>query len=69
MLVIFIGIVILFNGSVAGGFVMSAAGFYFLLPRFNYELPYIYDKLYWPAVIVVTGLIMIISGIIKRYRG
>lgn len=67
MLVLFIGILVLLNGSVAGGFVISAVGFFFLLPRIHYDLPYLYDKVYWPAVIVIAGLVMIISGIIKRY--
>lgn len=68
MLVIFIGVVFIFNTNTAAGIILLAVGGYFFLPRIDYELPVLYEKLYWPVAIILAGLVMIISGIIKRYR-
>lgn len=68
MLIIFVGVVVFFNSSAAFGIILLAVGGYFLLPRINYELPVIYEKLYWPATVILAGLAMIASGIIRRYR-
>lgn len=68
VLVIFVGILILFNSDAAAGIIVIAVGGYFFLPRIEYELPVIYEKLYWPAAIILAGLALIISGIVRRYR-
>ena len=68
MLIIFVGVIVLFKDSVAFGIILLAVGGYFLLPRIDYELPVVYEKLYWPAAVILAGLAMIVSGIIKRYR-
>ena len=68
MLLIFIGVLSFFNGSGAVGIILIAVGGYFLLPRIDIELPLEYEKLYWPAAIILAGLVMIVSGIVKRYR-
>lgn len=68
VLVIFVGMLVLFNSDAAAGIIIIAVGGYFLLPRIDYELPVIYDKIYWPAAIILAGLALIISGIVRRYR-
>lgn len=68
MILIFIGVVSLFNGNAAFGIILLAVGGYFFYPRIDFELPEIYQKLYWPSAIILAGLAMIITGIIKRYR-
>jgi len=68
VLVIFVGMLILFNSDAAAGIIIIAVGGYFLLPRLDYELPVLYEKIYWPAAIILAGLALIISGIVRRYR-
>lgn len=68
MLVVFIGLASFFKGDATAGIIIMAVGGYFLLPRIDYELPLLAEKLYWPAAIILAGLTMIISGIIRRYR-
>jgi len=67
VLVIFIGLVSLFNNAPAG-IIIIAVGGYFLYPRIDLELPLIYEKLYWPAAVILAGLAMLISGITRRYH-
>ena len=68
MLVIFVGVVAFFSSNAAAGIILVAVGGYFFLPRIDFELPVIYEKLYWPAAVILAGLAMIASGIIRRYR-
>ncbi len=67
VLVIFIGVISFFNSNAAAGIIITAVGVYFFLPRIDYELPVVYERLYWPAAIILTGLVFIISGIVRRY--
>ena len=68
VLVIFVGILVLFNSDVAAGIIIIAVGGYFFLPRIDYELPAVIEKIYWPTAIILAGLALIISGIVRRYR-
>ncbi len=68
VLLIFIGVLSLFTKNAAFGILAIATGGYFFLPKIDYDLPVIYEKLYWPTAIILTGLVFIIAGIIKRYR-
>ncbi|MDT8400597.1 MAG: DUF5668 domain-containing protein [Bacteroidales bacterium] len=68
MLLIFIGVFSIFTENAAAGIILIAIGGYFFLRRIDFELPEIYEKLYWPAAIILAGLTLIISGIVRRYR-
>ncbi len=68
MLIVFVGVVVFFNSNAAFGIILVAVGGYFLLPRLDYELPVIYEKMYWPAAVILAGLTLIVSGIIRRFR-
>ncbi|HCC71385.1 MAG TPA: hypothetical protein DEQ09_09590 [Bacteroidales bacterium] len=68
MLLIFIGVLSFFHSNPAFGIITIAVGGYFLFPRIDFELPAVYEKLYWPSTIILAGLAMIISGIVRRYR-
>ena len=68
MLILFVGVLVFFNSNAAFGIILVAVGGYFLLPRIDYELPVIYEKMYWPAAVILAGLTLIVSGIIRRYR-
>jgi hypothetical protein len=65
ILVIFIGLISLFSRNAVGGIIMIAVGVYFLLPEIEIGLPYIFEKVYWPTAVILVGLILVISGIVK----
>jgi hypothetical protein len=66
LFLIFIGLIVLFNRNVIGGLIMIAIGSYFILPELNYNLPEIFEQIYWPLAIVVIGLVFIVSGVVKN---
>jgi len=68
MLLIFIGLISLFSKNAVGGVIMIAIGSYFLLPKLHFCIPELMEKVYWPAAIVLIGLVFIISGVIRRSR-
>lgn len=68
LLLIFIGLISLFSRNVVGGIIMISVGLYFLLPEINWDLPYLFEEAYWPAAIIIVGVVLVISGIIKGSR-
>jgi hypothetical protein len=68
MLLIFIGLVSLFNGKVGEALILFAVGTYFLLPYLNIEIPDFVDNFYWPGAIILVGLGLIVSGVIRKMR-
>lgn len=68
MLLLFIGVVSLFNGKIGEALILFAVGTYFLLPYLDIEMPEIIDNFYWPAAIILVGLGLIISGIVRKLR-
>ena len=67
-LVLFIGVISLFKGSIVSAIILLLVGTYFLLPELDIEIPEFINTIYWPIAIVVAGLAFIISGISKRTR-
>ena len=68
ILLIFIGVVSLFNGKVGEALILFAVGFYFLLPHLDIVLPEVLDNFYWPSAIIIVGVGLIISGLIRNLR-
>ena len=68
LLLIFIGVVSLFNGKFGEALILFAIGVYFILPHLNFELPELLDNFYWPVAIILVGLGLIISGLVKNLR-
>ncbi len=68
VLLIFIGLVSLFNGKVGEALILFAVGTYFLLPYLNIEIPDFIDNFYWPGAIILVGLGFIVSGVIRKFR-
>lgn len=68
MLLVFIGLVSLFNGKVGEALILFAVGTYFLLPQLNIEIPDFIDNFYWPGAIIIVGLGFIVSGVIRKIR-
>jgi hypothetical protein len=65
---LFIGVLLLLNLHIIGGLWMLALGTYFLLDDIFVVTPEIIKTMYWPAVIVLTGLALIISSFLKKKR-
>src|SRR5512133_2947633 len=65
---IFIGVVLLFNLKFTGGVLLIAAGTWFLLDDIYIEMPQVVKTIYWPAVIVLIGLSFIMSSLVQRNR-
>ncbi len=68
MLLLFIGLVSLFNGKVGEALILFAVGTYFLLPLLDIEIPDFVDNFYWPGAIILVGIGLIVSGSIKKIR-
>lgn len=68
LLVIFIGLISLFTRNVVPGIIMIAVGFYFLLPEMDFDLPFFFEEVYWPAAVILVGLVLVISGIARGTR-
>ena len=63
---IFIGILLLLNLRFAGGILLIAGGFWFLKDHIYIIPPEIFKTFYWPAVIVLIGLIFILCSLFKQ---
>ena len=74
MLLIFIGLIAFLNRNPVGGVILVAVGVYFLLPDLKYSFPFLHNhpvffkEIYWPLAICILGVVMIISGIIRKNR-
>ena len=68
ILLIFIGLLSLFNKNGVAGLAMIAAGTWFLLPETDMDLPEIFFSIYWPAVFVLGGIIILAGGIFNRNK-
>lgn len=65
---IFIGVLLLLNLNFTGGILSIAGGFWFLMDELSLDLPAYIHTIYWPSVIILVGLGLIISSIFKRNR-
>ena len=63
---VFIGALLLLNLQFTGGLILIALGIWFFLDNKDYELPEIVKSVYWPSVIILIGLGVIISSFFKR---
>ena len=63
---IFIGVLLLLNLQFTGGLLLIAGGIWFLQERIFIITPEIFKTLYWPSVIVIIGLSLIVSSLFKR---
>lgn len=63
---VFIGALLLLNLHFTGGLILIAIGVWFFIEHMDYEIPEIIRTIYWPAVIVLAGLGLIISSLFKK---
>jgi LiaF transmembrane domain len=65
---IFIGVLLILNLNFIGGLIMiSIGGWFWIDDRYGY-IPELIKTIYWPAVIILAGLLFIISSLIKRRK-
>jgi hypothetical protein len=62
---VFVGVLLLVNLKFVGGLLLIAGGIWFFLEEMHTGVPEYIRTIYWPAVIVLIGLIFIISSLIK----
>ncbi len=65
---IFIGLLLLVNLKPVGGIIFISAGIWFFLDRFFYEIPHALRIFYWPGIIILVGISIIISWLILKLR-
>lgn len=66
-LLIFIGLIFLSNKENKGtGIILIVIGSFFLLPRF-FDVPNYWHSLFWPAMLILLGLVVIFSS--RRHQG
>ncbi len=65
---IFIGVLLLFNLNFTGGVLLIAGGTWFLMDNLYIEMPEIVKTVYWPVVIILVGLSFIFSSIVNRNK-
>ncbi len=62
---IFVGVLLLVNLHFIPGLLLMAGGAWFMIDNFYGEIPALIKTVYWPAVIILTGLSFIISSFFK----
>jgi hypothetical protein len=65
MLLIFFGIFNLLNLDLVFSLMLFAAGFWFLMPEMSIQLSPLYKEIYWPAVMVLGGIVFMIRPFTK----
>jgi hypothetical protein len=65
-IMIFIGVLLLLNLRFTGGLLLIAGGTWFLMDDIFVVVPRIIEITYWPAVIIMIGLTLIFSSLLKR---
>ena len=68
MILIFFGIWSLIGLELVSAVLLFAAGFWFLMPEMTVQLSETYTKIYWPAVLVLTGLAFMIRPLYKKHK-
>jgi len=63
---IFIGVLLLLNLHFIPGLLLMAGGAWFMIDDYYGEIPALIKTVYWPAVIILIGILFIISSFFKR---
>jgi hypothetical protein len=65
---VYVGLLLLLNLNFTAGVLFIAAGTWFLLDDIFLVTPEIIKTVYWPVVIILTGLSFILSSLINRKK-
>ena len=63
---IFVGVLLLVNLHFFPGLFLMALGTWFMIDNFYGEIPALLKTIYWPSVIILIGLSLLISSLIRR---
>ncbi|MBG0858177.1 MAG: hypothetical protein IQL11_01655 [Bacteroidales bacterium] len=63
---VFVGLLLLLNFQFIGGLLLIAGGGWFMLEHYYTDIPDLLRTIYWPAVIMLLGILFIISSFVKR---
>jgi|GEM_PF-180974 len=64
---IFIGILLVLNFRLTGGFLLIAIGTWFFLEHHYAEMPPLVSTFYWPLIIILLGLSFIITSLVRKH--
>jgi hypothetical protein len=65
---VFIGALMMLNLNFVGGILLAAGGVWFWIDDYYGRIPELLKMVYWPSVIILTGLLIIFSSLIKRTK-
>lgn len=65
-LLIFIGLTLMIGRSFLVGFLFIAGGGWFMLDDLFFIVPEYVENMYWPAVLIITGIGVIVASLIKK---
>lgn len=65
---IFLGLIMFINKSYLAGFLCIAGGGWFMLDDIYPIVPQTIKTLYWPAVLILLGLGLILAALVKKFR-
>lgn len=68
IILVYIGLLMIFNLKFVGGIIVTALGAWFLLDEYFIEIPPLIHNIYWPSIIIFIGLIFILSSFLKRNK-
>ncbi|HOO98902.1 MAG TPA: hypothetical protein PLV06_12535 [Bacteroidales bacterium] len=63
---IFVGLLLILNLNFIGGTLLVAGGLWFWFDEIYGQMPELLKTVYWPGIIMLTGLIFIISSFVKK---
>lgn len=67
-ILMFLGLIMFINKSFLAGFLCVAGGGWFMLDDIYPIVPQTIKTLYWPAVLILLGLGLILASLIKKFR-
>jgi len=68
VLVLFFGILALFNFNLVLSVMLFAVGLYFLLPEMALQVPHFVKVIFWPSMLILLGLEFMLKPLICRKR-
>jgi hypothetical protein len=68
MILIFFGIFSLIGLELVSAVILFAIGFWFLMPDLTLQLTPVYKNIYWPAVLVLAGVAIMLRPLRKNFK-
>lgn len=68
VLLLFLGIWSLISLELVSAVILFALGFWFLMPEMSVQLTEVYKKIYWPAVLVLSGVAFLLKPLTGKCK-